>query len=249
MTDFSNVALGCLPPHPPDKSKRVSFASVFGDSLPEPSASRDWTEGEKTRPDFGNSHYGDCTWAAIANIIIGSLKNSFGKEWYPTTNDVLSAYFGMTGGADSGLIIEDVLRTVLKNGAFGHHFLGTAKINPGDVANIKRAIDWFGCVDLGVELPNAWKTTASWTMGGYDKYLKDWRPGSWGGHCICSEKYDAEFMYVWSWGHLIPVSWDAVKSYFDTADAVLTASWIKRGYSPANVDLTTLEARMKEFKA
>jgi|ERR1700731_485105 len=249
MVDFSNMPLGCLAPHPLEVSKRVAFTAVFGDDLPAPSDTRDWTEGETTRPHFGNDRHGDCTWAAIANILVGALKTSFGKEWYPTTEEVLAEYFNMTGGADGGLVIEDVLRFVIGNGAFGHHFIGTAAIGTSDITNIKRAIDWCGAVDLGVALVDAWKTADSWTMGGYDHYLAQWRPGSWGRHCVCSEKYDAEFLYVWTWGKMIPVSWDAVKTYFETVDAVLTASWIKKGLSPDKLDLTTLQARMAEFGA
>jgi hypothetical protein len=261
MTDFSKKALGCLPPHPADKSKRVSFASVFGTNLQPPEPARDWTDGDTTRPEFGNDNVGDCTIAAIANIIIGALKESFGKEWYPTTDEALALYSEITGynpsahlikgenPTDTGAVIEDVLKYVMNNGAFGHHFIGTAAIDPGNVADIKRAVDWFGCVDLGVDLPIAWQDADSWTMDGYFPLDKKWAPGSWGGHSVCSEKYDVDFLYVWSWGKIIPVSWDAVRSYFTTVDAVLTASWIKRGRSPANLDLSVLEERMAKFKA
>jgi hypothetical protein len=249
MTDRSHKALGCLPPHPADKSKRVMFTSVFGADRPPAEPARDWTDGETSRPEFGNDKVGDCTIAAVANIIIGSLKESFGKEWYPTTEEALALYYKLTGGADTGLVIEDVLKYVMNNDAFGHHFIGTAAIDPGDVGNIKRAVDWFGCVDLGVSLPKAWLDTDKWTMDGYFALSPKWKPGSWGGHSVCSEKYDADFLYVWSWGEIIPVSWDAVGLYFDSVDAVLTASWIHRGRSPANLDLSVLEVRMAEFKA
>ena len=249
MTDHSTKALGCLPPHPVAKSKRVSFASVFGTDLPAPEPTRDWTDGEKVRPDFGNNTIGDCTIAAVANIIVGAMKESFGKEWYPTTGDVLSIYYKLTGGKDTGLIVEDVLKYVMNNGAFGHHFIGTAAIEPGNAADIKRAIDWFGCVDLGISLPLSWKAADNWSMDGYFALSHRWRPGSWGGHSVCAEKYDADFLYVWSWGELVPLSFDAAGVYCDTVDAVLTASWIKKGKSPANIGLSVLEERMAAFKA
>lgn len=261
MPDFSTKALGCLPPHPADKSKRVSFAAVFGTELPLPEPVRDWTDGETTRPDFGNNDVGDCTIAAIANIIIGAMRESFGKDWRPTTVDALSLYSAITGfdpsaklvkgenPTDQGAVVEDVLKYVMNNGAFGHHFIGTAAIDPGNSTDIKRAIDWFGSVDLGISLPSSWKTADSWTMDGYFALSHRWRPGSWGGHSVCAEKYDAESLYVWTWGELIPLSFDAAGVYCDTIDAVLTASWIKRGKSPANLDLSILEERMAAFKA
>ena len=262
MVDFSKHKLGCLPPHPASKSKRVPFTSVFGAKLPTPELERDWTAGETKRPMFGNDDVGDCTCAAIANIIVGAIKESYGKDWNPNTADVLNLYSKITGydpsrmdpetgnnPTDTGAVIEDVLKYVMKHGAFGHRLVGTASIYTGDSLSIKRSIDWFGCVDLGVSLPLAWQDADKWTTNGYSTMSKRWSPGSWGGHCVCSEKYDPEFLYVWTWGELLPVSWGAVGAYFDTADAIIPASWIKKGMSPASIDLAVLESRMKQFTA
>lgn len=262
MVDFSHHKLGCLPPHPASKSKRVSFVSIFGGSLPMPLEARDWTAGQTHRPMFGNDEVGNCTCAAIANIIVGAIKETYHKDWNPNTADVLALYSKITGfdpsqtdpetgdnPTDTGAVIEDVISHVIKHGAFGHHLVGTASIYAGDTLNIKRSIDWFGCVDLGVSLPLAWQDQAQWTLNGFHSLSQRWSPGSWGGHCVCSERYDHDFLYVWTWGELVPVSWDAVKSYFDTADAIIPASWIKEGMSPSSVDLAVLEKRMKQFVA
>jgi len=38
---------------------------------------------------------------------------------------------------------------------------------------LKRAINWFDAVDLGVGLPLAWQETNVWTLGGYPSRLAD----------------------------------------------------------------------------
>ncbi|HUI19922.1 MAG TPA: hypothetical protein VLZ74_02605 [Methylocella sp.] len=262
MLDFRNHKLGALRPHPAGRSKRVAFAKLFGTDLPAPAPAMDWTEGVTRRPMFGNNKVGDCTCAAVANILVGALKAAYEKDWAPSTDQVLALYSAITGydpnapkdangenPTDKGAIIEDVLAYVMKHGAFGHQFVGTAAIDVGDFTNIKRAIDWFGVVDLGVGLPLAWQETNKWTLDGYNPQDPEWKPYSWGGHCICSEKYDADYIYVWTWGELVRVSWDAFRLYFDTADAVIAASWIKAGISPAHISLVTLEWSMAALKS
>ncbi len=262
MPDFRNHKLGALRPHPAERSKRVAFAKLFGADLPAPAPAADWTEGATKRPVFGNDAVGDCTCAAVANIIAGALKAAYDKEWFPSTGQVLALYSAITGydpnapkdasgenPTDKGAVIEDVLTYVMKHGAFNHHFAGTAAIDVNDFTNVKRSVDWFGVVDLGVGLPLAWQQADKWTLSGYSAQDPSWQPYSWGGHCVCSEKYDADFIYVWTWGELVPVSWDAFRLYFDTADAVIAASWVKQGMTPSGISLAVLEQRMAELKA
>ena len=251
--------LGKLPAHPVDKSRRVSFAALFGTDLPQPAAARDWTGGATSRPDFGNLQVGDCTCAAVANIMAGWVKVAYGKDWLPTTSEVLALYSAVTGydprktdaqgnnPTDTGAVVEDVLTYVLKHGFAGHHLIGSAAIDPGNVVNVKRAIDWFGAVDLGIELPVAWEQAETWDVS--TSQSGDWAPGSAGGHCISAERYDERGLYVWTWGELIPMTWAAVGAYCDTVDVPIGASWIKTGKTPAGISLSTLEARMAQIRA
>lgn len=260
MPDFSGMALGRLPKHPAERSRRVSFAAVFGTGLPAPPAARDWTEGETKRPMFGNDTVGDCSCAAIANIIIGALKAAYGEDCVPSTADVLALYSAITGydpsqtqpdgtnPTDRGAVIEDVLAYVMKHGFKGRHLVGTAAIEPANVENIKRSVDWFGNVDIGVDLPLAWQTASVWDVASNGSRAGDYAPNSWGGHCVVAEKYDARGLYAWSWGELILLTWAAVAAYVDTIDGVIAASWIKAGKSPPGLSLATLEERMSALR-
>lgn len=260
MPDFASMALGRLPKHPLEKSKRVSFASVFGTDLPAPPAARDWTEGATKRPMFGNDNVGDCTCAGIANIFVGDLKAAYCENWAPSTADVLALYSAVAGydpsqtqpdgsnPTDRGAVIEDVLAYVMKHGFKGHHLVGTVAIEPANVENIKRSIDWFGVVDIGVDLPLAWQTQSIWDVAPNGVATGTYQPASWGGHCVVAEKYDERGLYVWSWGELILLTWGAVATYVDTIDAVIAASWIKAGRSPPGLSLAMLESRMSALR-
>ena len=263
MVDHRTVALGRLPAHPASRSKRVPFVALLAGDLPDPAPARDYTFGVTARPMFGNDVEGDCTCAAIANMFVAWLRVVFGKIWVPTTAQVLALYSAVTGfdpsktdasgnnPTDKGAVIEDVLAYVEEHGFRGHHLIGSAAIDPTDVVSIKRATDWFGYVDLGVNLPKAWQGLKRWDVPTFWQKLTaraSWAAGSWGGHCVCSQKYDADGIYVWTWGELIFVSWAAVAAYFDTIDVVLSATWIGKGKSPAGLDEAPLRARMAALK-
>ncbi len=251
MADFSGMKLGKLAPRAPRDSNRVLLKAYMPMALPPPPEESDWTCGETTRPMFGNDSIGDCTCAAIANTIVGAMRAQYQDTWVPSTEDVVWLYSQITGytpadpNSDTGAVVEDVVSYVLKNGAFGHHFVATAAVGTHDLDNIKRSIDWFGNIDLGILLPRAWQNTHEWGTG--PNVQGAWAAGSWGGHCVTAAKYDATHLYVWTWGQLMPVTWAAFQTYADTADVILSASWIKAGKSPHGVDLTELKKDMEYF--
>ena len=258
MVDHSQMKLGKLSARPADAGARIMLRDFAAPALPAPPLARDWTAGATKRPIWSNDSVGDCTCCAIANIVMDQLAVVYGSSWAPTTAQVLALYSAVTGynpnargffGAanptDRGAVIADVVAYVLEHGFGGHHFVGAGAIDSADLDMIKRAIDWFGAVDLGVELPLAWQSATAWrkppTETGSNK------PGSWGGHGVCSSKYDAQYLYVWTWGGLTPVEWAAVPVYFDTVDAMVGAAWIKDGRSPQGLALDALSARLAQI--
>jgi hypothetical protein len=254
VTNRKYMKLGRKPPLPVEKSRRLAFAAAFGTQLPAPSDSRDWTNGDTSRPIWANDVTGDCTCVTIANDLIGVLRSAYGSDLKITTEDVVRLYenFGYVPGneaTDQGAVFEDVTNYVLKHGFLGHHMIGSVGVDPKNVANIKRAIDWFGCANFGIELPTAWQNAKDWTLDAYVETSPEWQIGSWGGHEVCAEQYDANGVYVWSWGEKIFFSYDAIAKYCDEIDAPIWASWIKGGLAPNHLSLDTLEAYSADIRA
>ena len=260
MHNFSHFKKGRLPAKPHNESTRLYFQQAFGTVLPPPSLAADWTGGDKTRPMYGNDDIGDCTCAEVANSLVSTVKVVHGTELNISTNRVLSMYSAITGfnphapldangdnPTDTGANIEDVLAWVGKHGFDGHHLLGTVAVDPKDIDNVKRSIDWFGSVDLGVALPPEWTNdgVTSWNAPPAGTPMTgQWAPTD--GHSICGNKYDAGHIYVWTWGELIPVTWAAFSDYFDEVDAVLWDSWIQHGAAPDHLSYTILENYMRD---
>lgn len=254
------MRLGRRPPLAPEKTRRVAFAAMFGEDLPAPASTRDWTARETSRPVWDNDTIGDCTCVTIANNIVGVVKVAYGIDFDPTTQDVLSLYekFGYdptkvqpdgSNLTDQGAVFEDVLTYVLKNGFKGHHLIGSTSVDPTNITNIKRTIDWFGVACIGIQLPLAWQKAGVWSLGGFSEGDPDWAPGSWGGHEVCAQKYDENGVFVWTWGQLLYFTFDAIAKFCDEIDAPVWASWIKANDTPAGISLGALEQRANEIRA
>src|ERR1039458_10393227 len=197
MIDHRNIKLGALAPHPPEHSKRLMLTDFLAPDLPAPKKSVDWTHGVSKRPSFGNNIVGDCTCAAIANIVMGLLKVVYGSGWVPTTSEVFALYSAISGwspndpSTDTGCVIEDVVAYVIKHGFVGHHFITSGAVAPTDTDNIKRSIELFGNVDWGAALPIVWQGAGRWPLP--PNRSGNNAPGSWGRHSIASEKYDEQY--------------------------------------------------------
>jgi hypothetical protein len=190
----------------------------------------------------------------IANDLTGVLKAAYGKTIDISNSDVLKLYghFGYINGnpaTDQGAVFEDVVNYVLKNGFLGHHLIGSVGVDPTNVENIKRSIDWFGCANFGIELPLTWQNALSWSLDEYVATAPEWQVGSWGGHEVCAEKYDDKGVYIWTWGELVLFTYDAIAKFGIEVDAPIWASWIKSGNAPNGLSLATLEEYSAEIKA
>ena len=206
---------------------------------------------------------GNCTDATVANALIGVAKAAYNIDVVVTTQDALNLYAKTTeppfdptaplvdgeNPTDNGAVLENVLTYVLKNGFLNHHMIGYVSVQPGNTVNVKQGIDKFGAISLGIQLPLAWQQTESWTLDGYSAGNSQWVPNSWGGHAIAVQKYNSAGVWVWSWGKLIFLSWDAFGLYVDEVDALMFASWIRDGNSPSGDNIVRLEAYMQSLRA
>ena len=189
---------------------------------------------------LGNDTFGDCTEACNghAQIAWSTLANTTATV---TQSCIESTYFRLTGGPDTGLVIIDELNDWKVHAVCGNVLGGFMSVKPTDHLGIQESIFLFGAISLGLQLPRAWQGATTWTAPSRAHQFGRWRPGSWGGHCVCGIDYDAEYLYVVSWGEVIPVAWAAVDMYFDEAYALLNQLWFTGGTTaPNGFDLEAL---------
>lgn len=200
-----------------------------------------------------NQNIGDCTAAAVGHAYQIWTANAR-EEWTPTDGQVGKFYSATTGydpknpATDQGGIEIDVLSYLLRDGFCGRHIEGFAAINVADIENIKRAIDLFGGVYIGLGLPLSAQTQDVWDVpaGGA---TGQGAPNSWGGHAVFCPAYDAGGLTCITWGALKRMTWAFWQAYADEAYAIVAGAWIKSGASPAGIKVSDLVADMAALKA
>ncbi len=238
--DPSKVKLGCMPSR---RDKRTLKLANYV-ALPKPPAECRWDKIKASNlwGDDGNSTYGNCVIVCAAHMLDSAIANESDPNAKRISDaDVIS--LSRTMGALNGYNILDRLNWWRKTGMWGHKIQAFASVNLHNRDLIKYTINAFGSIDLAVNLPIAWQGTDTWECGNGRSY----NPGSWGGHSIPALGYDDSWIYVCTWGEIIPCSWDALDLYFDEQYAVILPEWFAAdAKSPSGFDSAAL---MKDLVA
>ena len=226
---------------------------LFGDYLKKaelPTAPPAENYGEKVAqwPMYANDRYGDCTCAAAGHMI-QSWTASAGKEITPPEPSVVAFYEHFVGDPpppDAGCNMLQVLKYWRSQGLDRHKVLAFAELGAKNLGQARTAVYLFGSVYIGVALPDfavhGDMLTIPWVLppGGA---VGDAAPNPENGHCIPAVGYDAESLYVITWGEVKQMSWGFFEAYADEAYAVLSRDFIDAsGHDIAGFDLTQLEA-------
>jgi hypothetical protein len=243
----------CLGRLPEDLSRpRLTLAPHLRAAAPPPSA--DWYSHVQAWGSLGNSDWGDCVFAGNGHIVEQQTALGEGDETIVTDAEALAEYSAVTGfnpdagppgsnPTDQGATVQDGLADLRKNGLAGQKIAAFARVNQADQAEVKTALAELGAMSLGVNLPQSamdqFDAGQPWTVSGDGTIL--------GGHCITAVGYDEQYIYVVSWGKVVPATWEWLAAYCVEAWAVVSQMWAGLGgKDPEGVDLHSLGA---EFAA
>jgi hypothetical protein len=190
-----------------------------------------------------NDQLGDCAVAAPAHFLQAVTANVSAEVTIPDAA-VLEAYKAISGyngdpSTDTGCVLLDVLKYWRKVGIGGHKIVAFVAVNRRDPAELKIALNLFGGLIAGLELPVSCRRQKVWAVA----RGADGEPGSWGGHAVAIEAYTRARQTCITWGLKQPMTWGFWAGYADEAYAVLTPEWIAAcGTSPSGFNLAQLEA-------
>ena len=129
---------------------------------------------------FLNDELGDCTVAAAAHMI--QQWTFFAeKPFIPTDQDVLKAYKAVSGyvpglpETDNGTCLLDVLNYWRKTGIGNHKIFAYAQVDYTNAEERRLAIELFGNLYVGVQLPVAVQGANDWTVGDGGIYTENGR--------------------------------------------------------------------------
>lgn len=191
-------------------------------------------------PMADNDRLGDCVVAGHIHLSQAVAEENGGTYTYPGDAATQTEYFVLTGGQDTGLSESTFLTTAQSTPILGSQVDVFGVLNHADRNEVKSGIYTFGGVFLGVNLPQSAENQFAnqnpiWTVV----------PGSpiIGGHCIVAIGYDAEYVYVVTWGQVIRCTWAWFLEYVEEAYGILYTEQVSAGRGPLKgLDIARLRA-------
>jgi hypothetical protein len=204
---------------------------------------------------LGNDQYGDCVFAGAMHIE-DIFRGNTGSTQFATEQQALWLYSRVTGfnpndpNSDAGGDLQTNLNWWRSHGLFAD---GSAKcagwmaVNLEDEVEVKTALWLFGNLYLGFMLPDGWvnpmpaHNSFTWDVAG-DPIIEN-------GHCIAAYGYNAQGIFVNTWGMFGTITWAALKKYGSQPNGgegytVLSYDWVNKTTSlaPSGFSFAQLQA-------
>lgn len=128
------------------------------------------------------------------------LAGQTGDVFAGTDAEVQADYLATGDGTDDGRQLIDVLTRAVDVGIAGMKISGKARVDVGDPDEMRAALNLFGCVYVGGELPVALDTQGyTWTIPPPAQRTKDDEPDPDRGHAFLLGGYDRSGWQVVTW--------------------------------------------------
>jgi hypothetical protein len=221
-------------------------------SLPDPAPSRDWIAAAEKQAggslgEMLNDRIGCCTISGVGHAEQIWTANT-GAMVTPPDSAILKGYETVDGydpkdpTTDQGGIEADVLMAWKSKGIAGSKIVDWIPVNPLNHDHVRKAIERFGLVYIGISLPKTIQSQHVWTVD--ISAGADAEAGSLGGHCVIVPAYDQASYDAVTWGERQKQSIDFWDSYVDECYAPLSDAWCPGGLSPLGDTLVSLRANL-----
>ena len=226
-----------------------------------PPAAVNWVTAAKPSLNliYLNDTLGDCViaWGAhMEGILTGNATGVpilYTEDQIKREYRIIGGYDG-TPQSDQGCDEVTALNFWQQNGfAGGTKIAGWMRVNGADPTEVRAAIDLFGTITFGVELPNAWCSNMpsasgfSWDTAG--------TPDPNNGHCFGGCGYVSGQINISTWGMTGWITDAAVAEYTANSDGgelytVLSMDWLSKvtEKSPSGFDWSQLQADLASMR-
>lgn len=214
LSDLAVYATGKLPPPP-----------------------RTWEPPKGSFPIDGNDQFGDCTIAGAAHLVEAWDAEVKEKDPIPNETEVVTTYFDLTGGEDTGLNESEVLRTWQREGMFGEKIAAYAPVNPRHLLELHQAVAFYGGCYLGIlcGLPQQEQFSKGemWVYTGEEEEE---------GHCVVALGYGPNGgLHCKTWGGEAVLSAGYLAHKLTEAWVILPHQLVERKKDALGIDLATLQ--------
>jgi hypothetical protein len=215
-------------------TRTLKFENYLAADAPPPPPVVNWYKSVTDWLMLANDTLGDCTIASKFHDVQVAAVNTVGLGADATafTDADAIKYYSLWDGyvpgdpnTDQGGVILNVLKQWQKQRLNGHRLFAFTSLNPQNAEHVKKAIELFGVVDHGLELPISAQSQVGglWDVVGDPENDPDSQPGSWGGHDVSAAAYDVTTgeIVVITWGALQRMTWKFWNTYVDEAYALI----------------------------
>ena len=194
---------------------------------------------------YANDTIGDCTFASKGHAVGLWTYDATSNEFIFTDQQIVKGYSDVsgynpnTGANDNGCNMLDVLNYLRKTGIGGHKIVAFVSLDPNDTDQIKQAINLFGGVDAGFDVPqyavDQFDAGQMWDISSKNTNLV-------GGHDVFIGKYDANTLTCFSWAEKQKMTWRFFSKFFSEVYAIVTPDWLNANWlNPQGLSISTLE--------
>jgi len=208
-------------------------------------------------PMLANDQFNCCTSAAAGHMVHHWTAANHDSVFL-TDQDIIRAHAALTGDRLMDCVsMLDALKYWRKSGIGDHLINSFVEGRPKDEDQMRCIIHLFGSAYIGLDLPHfacagdplQWPSIP-WAIPPQIT-AEDSAPQPTNGHCVTAIGYDADGLYVVTWGVMKTMSWDFYKAYNVETFAVLSEDWVQEnedcptGFSCAKLaqDLHEVERR------
>lgn len=200
-------------------------------------------------PIDGNDKYGDCTLAGIDHLNRGW--SGLFKEPYtpPTELAITTEYFSLTGGQDTGLNEEFVLKTWYEKGLFGTKIEGFAPVSTKSLLQQHQAISFYGGCYLGIQCPES-------AQRAFQKEQETGEVVPWvyegeeteDGHCVVALGYGPHGgLHCATWGGIAVLTPSFLAHYLEEAWVILSQQLVEAKKDTLGLNLEALRADLSKI--
>jgi hypothetical protein len=229
-----------------------SLREVMGTTMYGVTTARGWYQAVQQWPMLANDEISNCTIAACLHAEqLWQTAAGNGVRIIPDRACAVAGYAHatgydpITGKGDNGAYLIDILNYWMKVGlpitSAGalSRLDGYAWIDPKDHEAVLAAIDTFGCVYTGTELPNSAQIEV---QEGREWMETDQAPGGWGGHCMLGVSGPSDGVGQITWARLQREGWHWWDKYTSECYALLRRDWLtSRDISPSGFNMAQLD--------
>lgn len=198
-----------------------------------------------------NNEFGTCGPTAVSNHLL--LTTAYlTKPVRVTTEDIFDLYRRSgnpnfdpaTGADDNGVIVQKMLGALLSGGIGGHKPLAFAKISPGDMDTLDKAIAIFGGILLGLDLKVPQQNQQTWT------YVSG---AEWGGHAVMAGRYanpdgtSQDRTGIITWAEVIDMTRSFVQYQEDEAWVIIWPEHLGSAAFLEGVDVSALASAYQDL--